>query len=257
MSWRDDMQARLGREGAQWLVPDWPAPARVRAFVTTRSGGVSEGEYASMNLGSASGDRPENVAKNRLTVRERLPAMPRWLAQVHGASVAVLDTLAPEAVPKADAAVARRAGEVCTVLTADCMPVLLCDETGGRVAIAHAGWRGMSSGVIENAVRAMEVAPESVLAWMGPAIGPEAFEVGPEVRAEFVAGDAGADAAFRPHRDGKFLADLYALARRRLARAGVRRVHGGGFCTYRERERFFSYRRVKQSGRMGAFIWIE
>jgi YfiH family protein len=257
MTWREDMQASLGPEGARWLVPDWPAPARVRAFVTTRSGGVSEGEYASMNLGASSGDRAENVAKNRLTVRERLPAAPRWLAQVHGASVAVLDALAPEAVPKADAAVARRAGEVCTVLTADCMPVLLCDEAGRRVAIAHAGWRGMSAGVIENAVRAMEVPAESVLAWMGPAIGPEAFEVGPEVREAFMADDAGADVAFRPHRDGKFLADLYALARRRLASAGVARVQGGGFCTYRERERFFSYRRVKESGRMGAFIWIE
>jgi YfiH family protein len=257
MSWQDDMRGRLGREGAEWLVPEWPAPARVRAFVTTRAGGVSEGEYASMNLGASSGDRPENVAKNRLTVRERLPAAPRWLAQVHGAGVAVLDTLGADAIPRADAAVARRAGEVCAVLTADCMPVLLCDESGRRVAIAHAGWRGMSSGVIENAVRAMEVSPETVVAWMGPAIGPQAFEVGPEVREAFRAQDAGADVAFRPHGDGKFLADLYALARRRLARAGVARVHGGGFCTYRERERFFSYRREKRSGRMGAFIWIE
>ena len=257
MSWRDEMRARLGPEGRDWLVPDWPAPARVRAFVTTRSGGVSEGEYASMNLGSTSGDRPANVTKNRLIVRERLPATPRWLAQVHGAEVAILGSLGPEAVAKADAAVAHRAGEVCTVLTADCMPVLLCDEAGRRVAIAHAGWRGMAAHVIENAVRAMDVPPESVVAWMGPAIGPQAFEVGPEVREAFLAGDAGADAAFRPHREGKFLADLYALARRRLARAGVSRVHGGGFCTFRERERFFSYRREKKSGRMGAFIWIE
>ncbi|HSN21981.1 MAG TPA: peptidoglycan editing factor PgeF, partial [Usitatibacter sp.] len=209
------------------------------------------------NLGLRSGDAPENVARNRLVVRELLPAVPRWLAQVHGTEVAVLDDLGPGAVPAADAAVAREAGEVCTVLTADCMPLLLCDEGGRRVAIAHAGWRGMSAGVIENAVRAMQVPPESLLAWMGPAIGPQAFEVGPEVREAFVAADAASGAAFRAHREGKYLADLYRLARRRLARAGVGRVHGGGFCTHLERERFFSYRREKRSGRMGAFIWIE
>lgn len=257
MSWREDMRDRLGPAGAQWLVPDWPAPPRVRAFVTTRAGGVSEGEYASMNLGATSGDRPGDVERNRRIVGGLLPAAPRWLAQVHGAEVAHLDALAPDAIAKADAAVARRAGEVCTVLTADCMPVLLCDQAGRRVAIAHAGWRGMSAGVIENAVRAMDAPAESILAWMGPAIGPEAFEVGPEVREAFVAGDPGAGTAFHSHREGKFLADLYALARRRLARAGVAHVHGGDFCTFRERDRFFSYRREKKSGRMGAFIWIE
>jgi YfiH family protein len=256
MSWSDDMRSDLGAHGAQWLVPDWPAPRRVRAFVTTRAGGVSEGEYASMNLGATSGDRPEDVARNRLVVREHLPAMPRWLAQVHGTDVAMLDALAPGEVPRADAAVARRAGEVCTVLTADCMPVLLCDEEGRHVGVAHAGWRGMAAGVIENAVRAMEAPPGSILAWLGPAIGPEAFEVGAEVREAFLAGDPASDAAFRVHGPGKYLADLYALARRRLARAGVTRVHGGGFCTHRDRERFFSYRREKKSGRMGAFIWI-
>ncbi len=257
MSWQEEMRARLGPHGGDWVVPDWPAAPRVRAFVTTRSGGVSEGEYESMNLGAASGDAPANVAKNRAIVRALLPSPPRWLAQVHGAAVAALDGLGADVVPEADAAVAGAEGRVCTVLTADCMPVFLCDGSGRRVAVAHAGWRGMAAGVIENAVRAMQVAPQAVIAWMGPAIGPEAFEVGPEVRDAFVACDAGAAAAFRPHGEGKLLADLYALARRRLARAGVTRVHGGGFCTLREPGRFFSYRREKRSGRMGAFIWIE
>ncbi|HXZ48310.1 MAG TPA: peptidoglycan editing factor PgeF [Usitatibacter sp.] len=257
MSWQSSMRERLARHGAHWVVPEWPASPRVRAFVTTRSGGVSAGEYGSLNLGSRGGDAPGNVERNRLIVREMLPEAPRWLDQVHGSSVAVLDELDPREVPRADAAVARSAERVCAVLVADCMPVLLADEQGTRVAVAHAGWRGMSAGVIENAVLAMDADPATLLAWMGPAIGPEAFEVGPEVREAFVAGDPGAGVAFRPRGAGKYLADLYALARRRLARAGVARVHGGGFCTHRENQRFFSYRREKRSGRMGAFIWIE
>ncbi len=251
------MRERLGAAGAGWIVPDWPAPPAVRAFVTTRAGGVSDGEYASLNLGARSGDAPGNVERNRAIVRELLPAAPRWLAQVHGVAVARLEALAPGAVPSADAAVAGSPGEVCTVLVADCMPLLLCDDTGSRVAAAHAGWRGMASGVIENAVRAMDVAPRRLLAWMGPAIGPAAFEVGPEVREAFLAADPGAAGAFHGHRPGKFMADLYALARRRLERCGVAAIHGGGFCTYADRERFFSYRREKRSGRMGAFVWIE
>jgi YfiH family protein len=257
MSWDEGMRRRLGAHGARWIVPDWPAPQGVRAFVTTRAGGVSEGEHASMNLGLSSGDAPEKVALNRAVVRASLPSEPRWLAQVHGTTAVLLDDLERDARPQADAAVAGVPGTVCTVLTADCLPLLLCDEAGRRVAAAHAGWRGMAAGVIENAVRAMGVAPGSVMAWMGPAIGPEAFEVGPEVREAFVAVDARSDIAFHAHREGKYLADLYALARRRLALAGVSRVHGGGFCTYRESDRFFSYRREKRSGRMGAFIWIE
>ena len=256
MSWQDAMRARLGAHGAAWLVPDWPAPDRVRAFVTTRAGGVSVGEYESMNLGASSGDAPDHVARNRAIVRELLPAEPQWLAQVHGNAVARIDEPGPEVAPQADAAIARTPGRVCTVLTADCLPLFLCDDSGERVAVAHAGWRGMAAGVIENAVQAMDAPSRSLLAWMGPAIGPEAFEVGPEVRDAFVAADANAASAFRAHREGKFLADLYALARQRLARAGVTRVHGGGFCTLRERDRFFSYRRAKKSGRMGAFIWI-
>jgi polyphenol oxidase len=240
-----------------WIVPGWPAPSHVRAFVTTRQGGVSRGEYASMNLGAASGDEPRDVARNRAIVRSHLPTEPRWMAQVHGVEVADLDRIAPDAAPRADAAVTGSRGNVGAVLTADCMPLFLCDADGKRIAVAHAGWRGMAGGVIENAVGAMSVDPAQVIAWMGPAIGPQAFEVGAEVRAAFLAADGGADEAFKPHAPGKYLADLYALARRRLARAGVSSVHGGGFCTLTDSERFFSYRRVQASGRMGAFIWME
>jgi YfiH family protein len=240
-----------------WLVPDWPAPARVRSFVTTRAGGVSEGDYASMNLGLSSGDDPSRVERNREIVRRLLPAEPRWLAQVHGVDVAHIDEANSQARPRADAAVASVPGTVCTVLTADCMPLLLCDIEGRRVAVAHAGWRGLSAGVIENAVRALGSAGDKVLAWMGPTIGPTAFEVGAEVREAFLARDARADEAFLRHTPGKYFADLYALARQRLQSVGVTRIFGGGFCTYREPERFFSYRRKKESGRMGAFIWIE
>ena len=239
---------------ADWLVPDWPAPARVRAFVTTRAGGVSEGEYASMNLGYSSGDAPERVAENRRLVRQRLPGDPIYMKQVHGIGVADLDQHAAGAPVTADAAVT--SGPVAAVLTADCMPLLLADEAGTRAAAVHAGWRGMSGGVIEAAVEAMAAEPARILAWMGPTIGPDAFEVGPEVREAFVARHPHADTHFRPHRPGKFMADLYGLARVRLAAAGVGCVHGGGFCTFHERDRFFSYRRAPASGRMGAFIWV-
>ena len=240
-----------------WIVPDWPAPPGVRAFVTTRAGGVSRGGYASMNLGMSSGDEPASVARNREIVRAHIPGDPAWLAQVHGTTVADLDRIEGHERPPADAAATSKPGRVAAVLTADCMPLLLCDPAGSRVAVAHAGWRGMAAGVIENAVRAMGAEPGQVCAWLGPTIGPTAFEVGPEVKAAFESHDPAAAAAFAPRPGGKFMADLYALARRRLGRAGVRAIHGGGFCTYREPERFFSYRREPKSGRMGAFIWIE
>lgn len=239
-----------------WLRPEWPAPPHVRAFVTTRAGGVSEGEYASMNLGFSSGDDPARVRENRAIVRAALPSEPAYLRQTHGVDTADLDAGAGDATG-ADAAFTATRERVACVLTADCLPLFLADRDGTRVAAVHAGWRGMAAGVIEGAVRALALPPASLVAWMGPAIGPDAFEVGPEVREAFVARHAEAAGAFRPHAPGKYLADLYALARLRLAACGVGSVHGGGFCTYRERERFFSYRRVRASGRMGAFIWME
>ncbi|HUP30953.1 MAG TPA: peptidoglycan editing factor PgeF [Usitatibacter sp.] len=239
-----------------WLVPDWPAPRGVRAFVTTRSGGVSTGEFASMNLGLSSGDEAAKVERNRAIVRAELPSDPVYLVQVHGTGVTDLDRLPAGERPRADAAVTAQRGRVATVLVADCMPLLLCDRGGTRVVAAHAGWRGMAAGVIENAVASLQVPPAEVIAWMGPAIGPDAFEVGPEVREAFLAVDSDAQGAFRAHAPGKYMADLYTLARRRLARIGVGSVHGGGFCTFHEPGRFFSYRRVKASGRMGAFVWM-
>lgn len=239
-----------------WLVPDWPAPANVRAFVTTRTGGVSDGDYASMNLGLSSGDAPERVHRNRAIARAQLPSDPVYMRQLHGTDVAMLDCVAGAAVT-ADAAVCAAPGSVAAVLTADCMPLLLADRKGGRVAAVHAGWRGMAAGVVENAVDALGVPPSDVIAWMGPAIGPDAFEVGPEVREAFVALDPRAAVAFRAHRPGKFMADLYELARMRLAARGVTEAFGGGFCTFHQTDRFFSYRRAAKSGRMGAFIWRE
>lgn len=242
-----------------WIVPDWPAPARVRALITTRAGGNSRGAYAGLNLGLGSGDDAGDVARNRASLRQWLPAEPLWLRQVHGTTVVEADIA--EGNPEADAALARRPGRVCAALTADCLPLLLCDEAGTVVAAVHAGWRGLCSGVIEQTLRAMNSPPQALLAYLGPAIGPEAYEVGAEVRDAFIAADPGSgresEAAFTAGAPGKFHADLYALARRRLARGGVARVYGGGYCTYTEREHFYSYRRDGATGRMASLIWIQ
>jgi YfiH family protein len=239
------------------VVPDWPAPARVRALVTTRAGGVSEGSYASLNLGLRCGDAPQAVAENRRRLAEQLPSEPVWLRQVHGIAVADADAArSKREEPEADAAVARAPGTVCAVLVADCMPVLFTDGAGSVVAAAHAGWRGLAAGVLEATLDAMRVRPESVLAWLGPAIGPRVYEVGDEVRAAFLARDARAAQAFAPTRPGHWLLDLYLVARQRLAARGVERVYGGGFCTHTEAGRFFSFRRKAKSGRMAAAVWL-
>lgn len=238
-----------------WIVPDWPAPARVRALSTTRAGGVSVAPYDSLNLGTHVGDDPASVADNRAQVRRIVPSEPAWLNQVHG--TAVVDAASVASVPDADASVSRTPGSVCVVMTADCLPVLLCDRAGTVVGAAHAGWRGLHGGVIEATVAAMQVAPGDVIAWLGPAIGPTAFEVGDEVRGAFVAVDASADAAFKPAgQPGKWFADIYLLARQRLAALGVTAVHGGDCCTVSESRRFFSYRRDGVTGRMGTLVWL-
>jgi YfiH family protein len=238
-----------------WITPQWPAPQRVKALITTRSGGVSRGRYASMNLADHVGDDPEAVRANRALLRARLPSEPRWLQQVHGARVARVDgALYPK---EGDAAVARLAGTVCAVLVADCLPVLLCDAAGSTVGIAHAGWRGLATGVLEETVSGMGTAPQSLLAYLGPAIGPAAFEVGDEVRHMFLQQDPQAAEAFVPGTPGKWLCDLGALARRRLAHCGVSRVYGGGDCTYSDCGRFYSYRRDGITGRMAALIWLD
>lgn len=237
------------------IIPDWPAPRRVRALVTTRAGGVSQGPYASLNLGDHVGDVPEHVAENRARLGAHLPAEPRWLRQVHGTEVARLDE-GPVA-PTADAAVAREPGVVCAVLVADCLPVLLCDADARVVAIAHAGWRGLAAGVVEQAVAATATDPARLLAWLGPAIGPDSFEVGDDVRDAFRARDARAVFAFAPRDNGRWLANLYLLARQRLAACGVHAVTGEPACTFSDPARFFSYRRDGVTGRMAACIWLE
>lgn len=239
--------------------PDWPAPAAVRACVTTRAGGVSAPPYDALNLGAHVGDAADAVVENRARLRRLLPAEPVWLNQVHGIEVADVDhdDVASGAPPVADAAVARQPGRVCAVLTADCLPVLLCDESGSVVAAAHAGWRGLLGGVLEATLERMAVPPHATLAWLGPAIGPQAFEVGDEVRAAFIAQEARASRGFVPAAQaGKWMADLYLLARQRLERAGVTRIHGGGLCTHSDAERFYSYRRDGQTGRLASLIWI-
>jgi len=239
----------------QFIKPEWPAPAGIRALATTRAGGASRPPFDSLNLGGHVGDDPAAVLRNRETLRAFLPAEPKWLEQVHGTAVAVADSMSGPV--KADAAVAFQPGTVCAVLTADCLPVLFCDRRGTRVAAAHAGWRGLAAGVLEASVAAMQCDPADILAWLGPAIGPQAFEVGGEVREVFVRDLSEAHAAFVASQPGKWLADIYELARLRLARAGVRQVYGGGFCTHADAARFYSYRRDKTTGRMASLIWRE
>jgi hypothetical protein len=236
-----------------WIVPDWPAPANVKAIVTTRAGGVSGGAYATFNLGLRTDDASQAIAANRERLRAALPREPKWLRQVHGSLVVEADEL--NGLPEADAAVARRPQTVCAVLVADCIPVFLADRSGTTVAIAHAGWRGLAGGVIENTVLRMTVAAEDLIAYLGPGISRHAFEVGADVRDAFLARDARAEAAFTPHTPGKWMADLFLLARQRLASAGIRQIHGGELCTYSDPQRFYSYRRDRATGRMAALIW--
>ena len=257
-----------------WRPADWQAPPGVRAGVTTREGGVGSGAHATFNLAAYVGDAAAAVAANRarLAAALALPAAPRWLRQMHGVGVAVQRRLeAPGAFgsaatgqlpdsgepPEADAAVTFEPGVVLAVLSADCLPVVLAHRTGDRVGIAHAGWRGLAAGVIERTVAALAAPAAELSAWLGPAIGSAAFEVGAEVRAAFVAGDPGAAAGFVANARGRWQADLYLLARRRLERLGVDRVEGGGACTYTNTAQFFSYRRDPACGRMATLVWIE
>ena len=241
----DDLQA--------WLTPDWPAPAWVKACVTTRAGGVSQAPFDSFNLGAHVGDEVAAVAQNRHSLIARLNCQPAWLQQVHGTVVADAD---PSAVVEADASWTATAGIACTVMTADCLPALFCDRAGTRVAAAHAGWRGLVNGVLEATLDALAVPAEEVLVWLGPAIGPQAFEVGGEVREAFMAVQPEADQAFVPSINaGKPMADIYQLARLRLAARGVTAVYGGGFCTVSD-PRFFSYRRSARTGRFASLVWL-
>jgi YfiH family protein len=247
--------------GLSWILPDWPAPPHVKSYMTTRIGGVSQGPYTSLNLGNHVGDDNQHVLQNRarLTSLFNLPSEPIWLNQVHGTRVLQLPlnkSSDADSLPQADGSFSRQPNHVCAVMTADCLPVLLCDSQGTVVAAAHAGWRGLAAGVLENTITAMATAPQSLLAWLGPAIGPEAFEVGVDVVTVFTQQHPETRGAFRQISADHWLADIYALARLRLQRAGVTQISGGGFCTYGDADRFYSYRRDKITGRMAALIWL-
>lgn len=238
---------------AEWLLPDWPAPAHVRACVTTRAGGISQAPFDSLNLGDHVEDDPQAVAGNRQILTTALHCQPAWLRQVHGVQVVEAD---PAQVVEADASWSATPGIASAVLTADCLPALFCDRAGTRVAAAHAGWRGLAGGVLEATLDALALPAQEVLVWLGPAIGPQAFEVGAEVREAFLAGHAEAAQAFVPSvHAGKFMADIYQLARIRLAARGVTAVYGDGFCTVSD-TRFYSYRRAARTGRFASLIWL-
>lgn len=256
----ESVETRLRAQGLDWIVPDWHARARVQALVTTRNGGASREAYATMNLGRRTDDDPEALAENSRRLAAFLPAPPVWMEQVHGPTVVTLGATPPAVPPVADAAVTREIHVVCAVLVADCLPIIFADRKGAAVGVAHAGWRGLAAGVVEATVSAFAgigVAPESLIAWIGPGIGPSAFEVGSDVVHAFAATDRDAHNCFTPSHEGKWLADLPALARRRLGAAGVTTVTGGGFCTFRDSARFFSYRRERASGRMAALAWLD
>lgn len=242
------------------LFPDWPAPENVRAVSSKRTGGCSEGVFQSFNLGDHVGDDPARVKNNRQRFQTlaAMPNAPFWLQQVHGIEVArpEVNLVKGDAVV-ADAAYSCKAKTICTVMTADCLPLLVCDKAGQEVAAIHAGWRGLAAGVIEQTLQHFQAKATDILVWLGPAIGPQAFEVGAEVRSAFIAQQPAAHAAFRALSDGKYLADIYLLARLRLAAQGITAIYGGEYCTYQHAEYFFSYRREGQTGRMASAIWLE
>lgn len=241
----------------EWLVPEWSASRRIRVVSTLRGGGLSAGPYQSLNLASHVGDDAGSVAGNRRRLRDaaQLPAEPLWLDQVHGTTVVRND--GQDAPPRADAAFATRPGRVCAVLTADCLPVVLADRAGTCIAVAHAGWRGLAAGVVEATVAALDRNPRELLAWLGPAIGPAAFEVGADVREAFLRRSPRMADCFEPDARGRFRADLYGLARLVLAGAGLVEVHGGGRCTVGEPAHFFSFRRDRSTGRMATLAWLD
>ncbi len=245
------------------LHADWPAPAGVQAFTTLRHGaGVSQAPFDTFNLGNryaSDGDDPVTVERNReaLIALAGLPSVPHWLKQVHGVDVVRCDGVAADDEPVADAAVASTPGSVLAILTADCLPVVFASAAGDEVGAAHAGWRGLAAGVLEATVAAMRTPADRLIAWLGPAAGPQAYEIGEEVFRAFVDRDAAATAAFVATRPGHWRVDLYALARLRLARVGVPRVFGGGLCTISDPQRFFSHRRDARTGRLATLAWFQ
>lgn len=246
----------LPTHNQSFIIPDWGAPKNVRALITTRQCGVSTGVFSSLNVGAHVGDKPEIVAQNRALVQQQVSVPIAYLNQTHSTRV-VQATDALVQLLDADAVVDATGKAACGVMTADCLPVLFCDRAGGVVAAAHAGWRGLAAGVLQNTIAAMNVPPVEIMAYLGPAIGGDAFEVGQDVFDAFVAQNPAAEQAFKPLGDGKYLADIYLLARQILQREGVTQISGGEHCTVLERDTFFSYRRDGQTGRMLSVIWLE
>ena len=245
-------------KNSDFIIPNWPAPANVHALQTNRDGGVSHAPYNSLNLGSHVNDDPIHVAHNRQLLEPYLPSEPVWLNQVHG--INVVDAAQTDCAPDADASYSTRKNVVCVTMTADCLPILVCDNAGTLVASIHAGWRSLCDGVIEATIAKLPAETKNLMAWLGPAIGSNAFEVGAEVRAQFMAKDAKAEAAFKPHSD-KWLCDIYQIATQRLNNLGVSQIYGGGqdkgWCTFTDKEKFFSFRRDGVTGRMATLIWLE
>jgi len=243
-------------EKIQGISPDWPAPENVHAWSTFRKGGYSDEPYDQMNLAEHVGDDIKTVKRNRqfLTQSLTLPTEPRWLEQVHGINVIKADSIAQSNV--ADGSISRKPGCVCVVMTADCLPVLLCDEQGTVIAAVHAGWRGLLKGIIPAAIDKMQIKNEQILAWLGPAIGPESFEVGTEVKDAYLSADSTNNRAFQPTTEGRYLANLYQLAQLQLTRLGVKEIYGQTWCTFKDKENYFSYRRDGVTGRMASMIWM-
>jgi YfiH family protein len=241
---------------SNFIIPNWPAPANIKALQTTRTGGLSQDPYSSLNFGDHVGDDALTVARNRQLLNPFVPTEPLWLKQTH--STIVVNAALTSCLPEADAAYSKQKNIVCAVMTADCLPILLCDKTGTTVAAIHAGWRGLLDGVVESTIKALEIAPQNLLAWLGPAIGPTAFEVGRDVYDGFIHQDAKSAQAFTVKNEPyKWLADIYLLARLRLQSLGVKQIYGGDYCTYTNEEKFFSFRRDGGTGRMATLIWFE
>jgi len=241
---------------SNFIIPNWPAPANIKALQTTRTGGLSYPPYDSLNFGDHVGDDALIVAGNRQLLNPFVPTEPLWLKQTH--STIAVNAALTSCLPEADAAYSKQKNVVCAVMTADCLPILICDKDGSAVAAVHAGWKGLLDGVIESTIKALEIPPQNLLVWLGPAIGPNAFEVGRDVYDGFIQRDPDSVYAFaRQNTTDKWLADIYQLARLRLKYSGVTQIYGGDYCTYTDQEQFFSFRRDGDTGRMATLIWFE
>lgn len=241
------------------ITPNWSAPAKIKAFSTTRNGGVSQAAFASLNLAHHVGDDAELVKKNRelLKTALQLPSEPFWISQVHGVNVVEIGIEKHSSPITADASYTRQTNAVCVILTADCLPILICDRKATIVAAIHAGWRGLAAGVIEQTIKALNISGDQLLAWLGPAIGPDKYEVGEDVLEKFIAIDSQAEIAFKSSSSNRWLANMYLLAKQRLISCGITAIYGGDYCTHSDEKRFFSYRRDKLTGRMATGIWLE